>query len=150
MSPWILFMNMYVAYSIFTLAQNISQQTFGAQANINLSSCQGSLFPYQWIWEFQNLQHIQYSLLHERQGNKRLRKLFKGLLWGAWAAQWLRVCLRLRVWSWSPTIKSHIGLSRESLPLPLPVSLHPYVSHEWINKILKKKIKIKGSFKVNS
>ena len=38
-------------------------------------------------------------------------------------AQWLRASLWLRVWSWSPRIKSHIRVPAWSLLLPLPVSL---------------------------
>ena len=42
---------------------------------------------------------------------------------GHWVAQWLSICLWLRVWPWGPEIESHIGLPAEGLLLPLPVSL---------------------------
>ena len=43
--------------------------------------------------------------------------------WDTRMAQQLSFCLWLRTWSWSPRIKSHIGLPAWSLLLPLPVSL---------------------------
>ena len=42
---------------------------------------------------------------------------------GGWGAQWLRICLWLRLWSQCLGIKSHFRLPRGSLLLPLPVSL---------------------------
>ena len=41
----------------------------------------------------------------------------------AWVAQWLSVCLPLRLWSWSPGIKSHIRLCMSLFLLRLPMSL---------------------------
>ena len=38
---------------------------------------------------------------------------------GHMVAQWLSICLRLRVWSWDPRIESHISLPLGSLPLTL-------------------------------
>ena len=40
-----------------------------------------------------------------------------------WVAQWLNICLQLRVSSWSSRIESHIGIPAGSLLLPLPMSL---------------------------
>ena len=54
-------------------------------------------------------------------------------------AQWLNVCLWLRALSQGPGIESHNRLPhRESASSSVYVSVS--VSHEWINKILKKKI----------
>ena len=63
-----------------------------------------------------------------------------------WVAQQFSACLRPRVWSWRPGIKSHIRLPAWNLLLPLPVSLplslflslSLCVCLSWINKILKK------------
>ena len=38
---------------------------------------------------------------------------------GHLVAQWLSICLRLRVWFWDPRIESHISLPMGSLPLTL-------------------------------
>ena len=57
-----------------------------------------------------------------------------GILRDAWVVQWLSVCLRLRVLSWSPEIESHIGLLAGSLLLPLPMSLPFYLSVSLMNK----------------
>ena len=59
--------------------------------------------------------------------------LFKKLCRDAWMAQRLNVGLWLRAWSWSPGIKSHIGLPVWSLLLPLPVSLPLSLCLSWIN-----------------
>ena len=52
----------------------------------------------------------------------------------AWVAQWLSICLQLRVWSWGPGMELHIGLPTGSLLLPLPVSLPLSLCLSWINK----------------
>ena len=44
-------------------------------------------------------------------------------LWAARVAQWFGACLWPRARSWSPGIKSHVGLLAWSLLLPPPVSL---------------------------
>ena len=56
----------------------------------------------------------------------------------AWVAPRLSVCLQLRAWSQDG---SRVGLPAASLLLPLPVSLSLSlcVSHEQINKSLKKR-----------
>ena len=51
----------------------------------------------------------------------------KNWYWDAWVAQWLSICLQLRVWSQGPGIESHIMLPAWSL-LPLPMSLPLFVS----------------------
>ena len=45
----------------------------------------------------------------------------------AWVAQWLSICLRLRVRSRGPEIESTSGSPTGSLLLPLPMSL-PVIS----------------------
>ena len=52
-----------------------------------------------------------------------------------WVSQRFSACLWPRAWSWSPRIKSCVGLPAWSLLLPLPVSLPLYLSG--INTILK-------------
>ena len=54
-------------------------------------------------------------------------------------AQWLSICLWLRVWSRDPGIEFCIGLPAGRLLLPLPMSLPLSLFLSWINKILKKK-----------
>ena len=57
---------------------------------------------------------------------------------GTRVAQWLSICLGLRLWSWGPGIESCIGLSAWSLLLLLPVSLPFSVCLSWINKMFTK------------
>ena len=54
---------------------------------------------------------------------KNISYIKKRNLGDPWVAQWFSICLWPRAWSWSPRIKSHIGLPTRSLLLPLPVSL---------------------------
>ena len=52
-------------------------------------------------------------------------------MWGAWVAQWLSVCLRLRAWSQGSGIKSYIGSPQGAcFSLCLCLCLSPCVSHE--------------------
>ena len=48
---------------------------------------------------------------------------FKIFYWGTWVAQWLSICLWLRVWSEGPETEPHIRLLAVRLLFPLPVSL---------------------------
>ena len=58
-----------------------------------------------------------------------------------WVAQWLSICLWLRLWSRGPGIESHIRLPTGSLLVPLPMSLPLSLCLSWINKQnLKKKM----------
>ena len=54
---------------------------------------------------------------------------------GHMVAQWLSICLRLRVWSCDPRIESHISLPLGSLPLTLLCSFFCFsVYLSWIYK----------------
>ena len=54
--------------------------------------------------------------------------------WDAWVAQWLSICLQLRLWSWVWGLSPRIGLPAGSLLLPLSVSLPLSLCLSWINK----------------
>ena len=62
----------------------------------------------------------------------RQQKEIKGIQTGKegdpWVAQWLSACLWPRARSWSPRIKSHVGLPAWRLLLPPPVSLPLFLS----------------------
>ena len=51
-----------------------------------------------------------------------------------WVAQWLSICLWLRVWSQGPEIESHIRFSIGNLLLPLPMSLPFSLGLSWVKK----------------
>ena len=58
---------------------------------------------------------------------------------GTWVAQWLSVCLWLRLWSQSPRIEFCIRLPTGSLLLPLPTALPLSLCLSWkIKKIFFK------------
>ena len=53
---------------------------------------------------------------------------------GHLVAQWLSICLRLRVCSWDPRIKSHISIPLGSLSLHLPMFLPLLLCVSLMNK----------------
>ena len=53
---------------------------------------------------------------------------------GHLVAQWLSICLRLRVCSWDPRIEFHIGIPLGSLSLPLPMFLPLLLCVSLMNK----------------
>ena len=84
--------------------------------------------------------------------NFTFRNVFLSLWWWSYSGliKWVKIfltgspewlsgfstCLQPGAWSWSPEIKSHIGLPAWSLLLPLPVSLpfSLFLCLSWINK----------------
>ena len=94
--------------------------------NWTLSVCQGLLSAERWL----QLERIKIIWHKEIIKNR-----------GSWVAP-LSVCLQLRLWSQGLGIKSCIRLPAPwgSLLLPASASFSLSLSHEWINKILKKNI----------
>ena len=88
----------------------------------------------------------QHPTIRNRQNTlAKTKQRIKGF-GGAWVAQSLSVCLRLRAWSQHSGIESHIGLrgwepasSSPALPACVP-SLAGFLYLCQINKILKKRI----------
>ena len=52
----------------------------------------------------------------------------------AWVAQWLSICLWLKLWLQGPGMESHIEFPAGSLLLPLSMSLPLSVCLSWVNK----------------
>ena len=77
--------------------------------------------------------HLLQLIKLKKPGNKVWNKVNKVLCLGmpGWLSR-LSICLRLRSWSWSPGIESHIGLPAQRGGLLLPLTLFPlvlFVSH---------------------
>ena len=67
-------------------------------------------------------------------GLGKVAEFKKDITWGTWGTQWLSICLRLRMWSWSSGIESHIGLLHGACFFSLCLCLCLSLSPSWINK----------------
>ena len=86
--------------------------------------------------------HQHYLFRFYQMPNRSTSFTINSKIWDPWVAQRFSTCLWPRSWSWSPRIKSHIGLPAHmeqapptwSLLLPLPVCVSASMSLSWINK----------------